>query len=136
MSEPLTCRSISQRGALHLLFNVTPALEAVRRKGVFGMKTFGHDDFDILGQGDFLLVPPSSFETPDGRREYHFVEGYSLIDNPEKLLEAPEWLIKVLTRGSDKYKTVRAAYLKDAPQDPNAGLSCSNGLQTWMTTLG
>ncbi|KAJ3048657.1 hypothetical protein HK102_012658, partial [Quaeritorhiza haematococci] len=68
-SEPLTCRSISQRGAIHLLFNVTPALEAVRRKGVFGIKALGYDDFDILGQGDFLLVPPSSFESPEGRHE-------------------------------------------------------------------
>ncbi|KAJ3078614.1 hypothetical protein HK102_004367, partial [Quaeritorhiza haematococci] len=56
--------------AVHLIFNVTPALEAVRRKGVFGMKAYGHDDFDILGQGDFLLVPPSAFETPEGCREY------------------------------------------------------------------
>ncbi|KAJ3082128.1 hypothetical protein HK102_001893 [Quaeritorhiza haematococci] len=113
-SEPLTCRSISQRGAVHLLFNVTPALEAVRRKGVFGIKALGYDDFDILGQGDFLLVPPSSFETPEGRREYKFMEGYSLIDNPDKLIDAPEWLVRVLTRGSNEYRRVREAYLKEA----------------------
>ncbi|KAJ3058382.1 hypothetical protein HK102_010531, partial [Quaeritorhiza haematococci] len=111
-TEPLTCRSISQRRAVHLLFKVTPALEAVRRKGVFGMKALGYNDFDILGQGDFLLVPPSSFETLEGHREYKFVEGYSLIDNPDKLLDAPEWLINVLTRGSNKYRRVREAYLK------------------------
>ncbi|KAJ3074614.1 hypothetical protein HK102_005753, partial [Quaeritorhiza haematococci] len=111
-SEPLTCRSISQRGAIHLLFKVTPALEAVRRKGVFGMKALGYNDFDILSQGDFLLVPPSSFESPEGRREYKFVEGYSLIDNPEKLIEAPDWLVRVLTRGSNEYRRVWEAYLK------------------------
>ncbi|KAJ3058145.1 hypothetical protein HK102_010660 [Quaeritorhiza haematococci] len=111
-SEPLTCRSISQRGAVHLFFKVTPALEAVCRKGVFGMKALGYDDFDILGQGDFLLVPPSSFETPEGRREYKFVEGYSLIDNLEKLIKAPDWLIRVLTRGSNEYRRVWEAYLK------------------------
>ncbi|KAJ3067553.1 hypothetical protein HK102_007383 [Quaeritorhiza haematococci] len=116
-SEPLTCRSISQRGAVHLLFKVTPALEAVRRKGVFGLKTFGHDDFDILGQGDFLLVPPSSFETPAGRLEYRFVDGYSLIDNPDKLIDAPQWLINALTRGSDEYNRVRAAYFEHALAD-------------------
>ncbi|KAJ3081275.1 hypothetical protein HK102_002464 [Quaeritorhiza haematococci] len=49
-TEPLTCRSISQRGAVHLLFKVTPALEAVRRKGVFNMKPLGYNDVDILGQ--------------------------------------------------------------------------------------
>ncbi|KAJ3080934.1 hypothetical protein HK102_002697 [Quaeritorhiza haematococci] len=111
-SEPLTCRSISQRRAVHLLFKVTPALEAVRRKGVFNMKALGYDDFDILGQGDFLLVPPSSFETPEGRREYKFVKGYSLLDNSEKLMEAPEWLVRVLTRGSAAYRRLREAYLK------------------------
>ncbi|KAJ3079717.1 hypothetical protein HK102_003556, partial [Quaeritorhiza haematococci] len=113
-SEPLTCRSISQRGAVHLLFKVTPALEAVRRKGVFGIKPLGYDDFDILGQGDFLLVPPSSFETPEGRREYRFVEGYSLIDNRDKLMDAPDWLVRVLTRGSNDHRRVREAYLKQA----------------------
>ncbi|KAJ3069434.1 hypothetical protein HK102_006927 [Quaeritorhiza haematococci] len=111
-TEPLTCQSISQRGAVHLLFKVTPALEAVRRKGVFNMKPLGYNDFDILGQGDFLLVPPSSFETPEGRREYKFVEGYSLLDNPDKLLEAPQWLIEVLTRGSNQNRRVREAYLE------------------------
>ncbi|KAJ3075983.1 hypothetical protein HK102_005504 [Quaeritorhiza haematococci] len=76
------------------------------------MKALGYDDFDILGQGNFLLVPPSSFETPEGRREYRFVEGYSLIDNPDKLIDAPDWLIRVLTRGSNEYRRVQEAYLK------------------------
>ncbi|KAJ3076307.1 hypothetical protein HK102_005437, partial [Quaeritorhiza haematococci] len=111
-TEPLTCRSISQRRAVHLLFKVTPALEAVHRKGVFNMKPLGYNDFNILGQGDFLLVPPSSFETPEGRREYTFVEGYSLLDNLDKLMEAPDWLIEVLTRGSAAYRCIREAYLK------------------------
>ncbi|KAJ3079456.1 hypothetical protein HK102_003772 [Quaeritorhiza haematococci] len=104
-TEPLTCWSISQRGAVHLLFKVTPALEAVCRKGVFGLKPLGYNDFDILGQGDFLLVPPSSFETP---------ERYSLLDNPDKLMEAPDWLIEVLTRGSAAYHRVRGSYIKQA----------------------
>ncbi|KAJ3080401.1 hypothetical protein HK102_003087, partial [Quaeritorhiza haematococci] len=116
-SEPLTCRSISQRGAVHLLFKVTPALEAVRRKGVFNMKPLGYNDIDILGQGDFLLVPPSSFETPEGRREYKFVEGYSLLDNSDKLMEAPEWLIRVLTRNSAAYNRVRGSYIKQVMAD-------------------
>ncbi|KAJ3077191.1 hypothetical protein HK102_005281, partial [Quaeritorhiza haematococci] len=116
-TEPLTCRSISQRSAVHLLFKVTPALEALRRKGIFNMKPLGYNDFDILGQGDFLLVPPSSFETPKGRREYKFVEGYSLLDNPDKLMEAPEWLIRVLTRGSAAYNRVRGSYIKQVMAD-------------------
>ncbi|KAJ3082153.1 hypothetical protein HK102_001885 [Quaeritorhiza haematococci] len=111
-TEPLTCRSISQRGAVHLLFKVTPALEAVRRKGVFNMKPLGYNDFDILRQGDFLLVPPSSFETPEGSREYKFVEGYSLLGNSDKLMDAPDWLIEVLTRGSAAYHRVRGSYIK------------------------
>ncbi|KAJ3079322.1 hypothetical protein HK102_003864 [Quaeritorhiza haematococci] len=80
--------------------------------GVFGMKALGYDDFDILGQADFLLVPLSSFETPEGRREYKFVEGYLLIDNPDKLIDAPDWLVRVLTRGSNEYRHVREVYLK------------------------
>ncbi|KAJ3082598.1 hypothetical protein HK102_001576 [Quaeritorhiza haematococci] len=113
--EPETCKSISQSGGRHLLFKVTPELECLRKKLVFGLKTLGHDDFDLLDKGDFLLVPPSSFMTPSGeRREYTFVEGYLLIDNPEKLIEAPKWLLEVLTPGSVAYNRVRGTFLKQA----------------------
>ncbi|KAJ3054229.1 hypothetical protein HK102_011553, partial [Quaeritorhiza haematococci] len=111
-SEPETCKSISQSGGRHLLFKVTPELERLRKKSVFGLKTLGRDDFDVLGKGDFLLMPPSSFMTPLERREYMFVEGYSLIDNPEKLMEAPEWLLQVLTPGSVPHNRIRGTFLR------------------------
>ncbi|KAJ3059481.1 hypothetical protein HK102_009966, partial [Quaeritorhiza haematococci] len=113
--EPETCKSISQSGGRHLLFKVTPELERLHKQSVFGVKTLGHDNFDLLGKGDFLLVPPSSFMTPSGeRREYTFVEGYSLIDNLEKLIEAPKWLLEVLTPGSVTYNRIRGTFLKQA----------------------
>ncbi|KAJ3053875.1 hypothetical protein HK102_011610, partial [Quaeritorhiza haematococci] len=46
-----------------------------------------------------------------GRRQYEYVEGYSLLDNPEHLLPAPRWLIKVLTPGSDDYRKVRDSFV-------------------------
>ncbi|KAJ3080972.1 hypothetical protein HK102_002668 [Quaeritorhiza haematococci] len=110
--EPETCRSISQSGGRHLLFKVTPELERLRKKSVFGLKALGLDDFDLLGKGDFLLVPPSSFETPNGHREYTFVPGYSLVDNPGTLLPAPGWLIEVLTPNSALHRHVRESYLR------------------------
>ncbi|KAJ3074404.1 hypothetical protein HK102_005797, partial [Quaeritorhiza haematococci] len=111
-TEPETCKSISQSGGRHLLFKVTPELERLRKHGVFAFKKIGRDNFDVLGKGDFLLVPPSSFMTPLEKREYTFVEGYSLLDNPEKLIEAPEWLLQVLTPGSVPHNRVRASYLR------------------------
>ncbi|KAJ3081705.1 hypothetical protein HK102_002181 [Quaeritorhiza haematococci] len=112
-AEPETCKSISQSSGRHLLFKVNPELERLRRHGVFGFKKIGRDDFDVLGKGDFLLVPLSSFMTPSGeKREYTFVEGYSLLDNPEKLIEAPEWLLQVLTPGSVPHNRVRGSYLR------------------------
>ncbi|KAJ3076303.1 hypothetical protein HK102_005438 [Quaeritorhiza haematococci] len=111
-TEPETCRCISQSGGRHLIFKITPELERVRKKAVFGLKALGIDDFDVLGEGDFLLIPPSSFMTPNGLREYKFLEGYSLLDNPDRLIEAPEWLIDVLTPGSTDYMRVRESYMK------------------------
>ncbi|KAJ3055708.1 hypothetical protein HK102_011304, partial [Quaeritorhiza haematococci] len=111
-TEPETCKSISQSGGWHLLFKVTPELERLRKKSVFGLKALGRDDFDVLGKGDFLLVPPSSFMTPLEKREYTFMEGYSLLDNPEKLIEAPEWLLQVLTPGSVPHNRVRGTFLR------------------------
>ncbi|KAJ3078631.1 hypothetical protein HK102_004355 [Quaeritorhiza haematococci] len=111
-TEPETCKSVSQSGGHHLLFRANPALERLRKKSVFGLKPLGDDDFDILGKGDFLLVPPSSFYSPLGRREYTFVEGYSLIDNLDKLMDAPDWLIEVLTPGSVPYNRVRGSYIR------------------------
>ncbi|KAJ3079699.1 hypothetical protein HK102_003570 [Quaeritorhiza haematococci] len=113
-SEPETCRCISQSGGRHLIFKITPELKGVRKKGVFGFKPLGWDDFDVLGEGDFLLVPPSSLMTPDGLREYKFLDGYSLLDNFDRLLEAPEWLIDVLTPGSTNYMRVCESYVEQA----------------------
>ncbi|KAJ3061606.1 hypothetical protein HK102_009046, partial [Quaeritorhiza haematococci] len=45
-------------------------------------------------------------------RQYTFVEGYSLVDNPEKLIEAPEWLLQVLTPGSVPHNRVRGTFLR------------------------
>ncbi|KAJ3064249.1 hypothetical protein HK102_008248, partial [Quaeritorhiza haematococci] len=70
------------------------------------------DDFDILGDNKkFAILPPSSFDTLTGRRQYEYVEGYSLLDNPEHLLPAPRWLIKVLTPGKDDYQRVQDSFL-------------------------
>ncbi|KAJ3073933.1 hypothetical protein HK102_005911 [Quaeritorhiza haematococci] len=104
-SEPETCRCI-------ILFKVTPELERLRKHSVFGLKKLGRNNFDVLGKGDFLLVPPSSFMTPLEQRQCTFVEGYSLVDNPEKLIEAPEWLLQVLTPGSVPHNRVRGSYLR------------------------
>ncbi|KAJ3072717.1 hypothetical protein HK102_006180 [Quaeritorhiza haematococci] len=111
-TEPKTCKSISQSGGRHLLFKVNPELERLRKHGVFGFKKLGRKDFDVLGKGDFLLVPPSSFLTPLEKREYAFVEGYLLLNNPEKLIEAPEWLLQVLTHGSVPHNRVRGTFLR------------------------
>ncbi|KAJ3070313.1 hypothetical protein HK102_006712 [Quaeritorhiza haematococci] len=118
--EPKTCRARSQRGGLHLFFQDTPELAAIEREQLFGFKDLGiPDDFDILGGNKrFIVLPPSSFKTDSGERKYEYVEGFSLIDNPEHLLPAPRWLIKVLTPGTDDFRTVRDSFVaKKMPQE-------------------
>ncbi|KAJ3068956.1 hypothetical protein HK102_007024, partial [Quaeritorhiza haematococci] len=111
--EPKTCRARSQRGGLHLFFRDTPELAAIEREQLFGLKKLGFaDDVDILGGNKrFVFLPPSSFNTPFGERKYEYVEGFSLLDNPEHLLPAPRWLIKVLTPGSDDYRKVLDSFV-------------------------
>ncbi|KAJ3057481.1 hypothetical protein HK102_011053, partial [Quaeritorhiza haematococci] len=94
-AEPETVRARAQNGGIHLYFKYTPDLPTC--VGIF-------DGIDIRNdKNGCIFAPPTSFVFEGTTREYSWFPGFSLVDNPDKLLDMPGWLLGFL-RSRDKKK--------------------------------
>ncbi|KAJ3056037.1 hypothetical protein HK102_011249, partial [Quaeritorhiza haematococci] len=87
-TEPETVRARSQSGGVHLYFKYVPDLPTDAH--VFSGIDIRND------KNGCIFAPPSAFVFEGEKRQYSWYPGFSLIDNSDKLMEIPEWLLSCL----------------------------------------
>ncbi|KAJ3061682.1 hypothetical protein HK102_009025, partial [Quaeritorhiza haematococci] len=87
-SEPQTVRARSQSGGIHLYFKYIPELPT-------GSNFLPGIDIRNDKNG-CIFAPPSAFVFEGEKREYTWYPGFSLIDNRDKLMDIPDWLLSIL----------------------------------------
>ncbi|KAJ3059007.1 hypothetical protein HK102_010204, partial [Quaeritorhiza haematococci] len=121
-SEPETVRARSQNGGIHLYFKYVPE---------FPTGSNFLPGIDIRNdKNGCIFAPPSAFVWEGEKREYTWYPGFSLIDNADKLMQIPDWLLNSLceavaeknnkkskNRGPPAYKRLK---MEDADDDEDS----------------